>query len=171
MRVGTWTPTLATALILAAATACEPAGQEGTLEQSALDTVAILSEFDSLRTAFEEDFAAGDVEAMAATYAEDAIYSEPGRPAVRGRDSIRALMARTHPEGASIEIEPMDVIVLGNDWVFEFGTGTVTVTPEGADRPVEIAATYSALFRRTAEGWVIHREALSSNAPPPAGGQ
>ena len=170
MRRTTTTTLIGAAALAATAVACQPAGQQAADDATAVDTAAIMATFDSMRTAFEEAFAAADVEAMAALYAEDAIYSEPGRPPVHGRDSIQALLSRTHPEGATIEITPTDVMVLSNDWVYEFGTGTVSVTPEGAGEAVEMPASYSALFRRTPDGWRLYREALSSNAPPPGSG-
>jgi uncharacterized protein (TIGR02246 family) len=149
--------------------ACQPqAAQQA--EGTAVDTAAILAELDSIRAAFQEHFAAGDAEAMAALYAEDAIYSHPGLPTVQGRDSIRAVHARNHPPGGTLEIQPIDVVVLGPDVVYEFGTGTVSFTPPDAEEAVTMESSYSALIRRTADGWRIVREALSANSPPPSTG-
>ncbi len=160
---------LVTATAVIGTAACQPQTAQQT-EGTAVDTAAILAELDSMRSAFEEHFAAGDAEAMAAFYAEDAIYSHPGLPAVQGRDSIRAVISRTHPPGGTIEIQPTDVMVLGPDLVYEFGTGRVSFTPPEADEPVTMESTYSALLRRTADGWRLAREALSANAPPPTAG-
>lgn len=160
---------LFTAAAVMGSAACQPqaAQQAG---DTAVDTAAILAEMDSMRSAFQEHFAAGDAEAMAAIYAEDAIYSHPGLPAVQGRDSIRAVISRTHPPGGTLEIRPTDVMVLGPDVVYEFGTGRVSFTPPEADEPVTTESTYSALFRRTADGWRVVREALSASSPPPSAG-
>lgn len=146
--------------------ACEPRAQQPA-EEAAVDADAILAELDSVRTAFEDAFRAGDAETMASFYSEDAVYSHPGLPPVRGRDSIQSVLERTHPPGGTLEISPTDVIVLDGDRVFEYGIGTVTFTPERADEPVEIASTYTALIQRTPAGWRLHREALSANAPMP----
>lgn len=172
----TRTTSLLAALALSVgAAACQPPAPEGeggeaamdTGQETAVDTAAIMAELDSMRTAFEEAVAAGDFEAQAAIYASDAIYSEPGLPPVRGRDSIRTALERGTPPGATLEIEPMETRILGPDWLYEMGTGTITFTPEGAAEPVSGSSTYLVLFRRTAEGWRIHREALSADEPPP----
>lgn len=165
---GTLMTLFAAAAVIGTA-ACQPQTAQQT-EEAAVDTAAIHAELDSIRSAFEEHFAAGDADAMAALYAEDAIYSHPGLPAVQGRDSIRAVISRTHPPGGTIEIQPTDVMVLGPDVVYEFGTGTVSFTPPDAEEAVTMESTYSALLRRTADGWRLAREALSANSPPPSAG-
>lgn len=173
----TRTTSLLAALALSVgAAACQPPAPEGeggeaamdTAQETAVDTAAIMAELDSMRTAFEEAVAADDFEAQAAAYTRDAVYSAPGAPPVRGRDSIRAALERESPPGgATLEIEPIDIRLLGPDWLYELGTGTLTFTPESAAEPVSMSSTYLAVFRRTDEGWRLHVESLSPDAPPP----
>lgn len=151
---------------LLATVACQPQDQEAQ-QTSATDTAAVRAAIDSLRGAFESAFQAGDAEAMASFYAEDAVYSAPGEPPAEGREAIRDVIERTHPPDATIDISPSDLVVLDGERVFEFGTGTMTFTPEGAEQSVEVSSNYSLLVRNTDEGWKLWREALSSNAPPP----
>ena len=156
---------LALALVTFGSTACQPQGQG---QQAAVDTTQILSTFrDTLPQAFEAAVKAGDFDAQARIYTENALYSHPRVPPVRGRDSIRALFERVTPLGATADIRPMDTQILSPNWVADFGTVTFTFTPEGAKEPTSIENTYFALFHRTDEGWKIVWEALSSNAPPP----
>ena len=160
--------TLLAAALVFGTLACQPEGQE---QQAAVDTTQILSTFrDSLPQAFEAAVKAGDFDAQARIYTENALYSHPMASPARGRDSIRALFERVTPPGATADIQPMDTQILGPDWVADFGTVTFTFTPEGAEEPTSIENTYFALFHRTDEGWKIVREALSSNAPPPGAG-
>lgn len=153
--------------------ACQAQGQQENASNSAgVDTAAIMSLFkDSLPRGFEAAVAAGDFDAQAGIYAEDAIFSAPMAPPVRGRDSIRSVLERITPSGATADIESMDTGILGPDRVYDYGTVTFTFTPEGADESREMTSTYFALFERTPEGWRIVREALSLNHPPPGVGQ
>lgn len=165
-KAGTAVAVAGLAAILAA---CQPQAQQPA-ETAAVDTAAVRASIDSLRESFEADFAAADFAAMADYYAADALYSHPGLPTARGRDSIQAVMERTHPPEGTIEITPMDLRVLGSDWAYEYGVGTVTFTPEGAEEPVEASSTYLVVLHRTADGWKLHRESLSANGPMPGNG-
>ncbi|MEF8940238.1 MAG: SgcJ/EcaC family oxidoreductase, partial [Salinivenus sp.] len=132
-----------------------------------VDTTQIRATFDSLRSAFEQAVAAGDFEAQAGIFTADGVYSPPMAPPIRGRDSIRAVLERTMPPGATADIQPIEMRILGRDWVYEFGTTTLSFTPEGANQPRKTTGTYSTLFHRTENGWKVTHEAFSSNAPPP----
>lgn len=153
-------------VLAAAAAACqpEPADRAG---DASVDTAAVMSSLDSMRTAFEEAVKAGDYEAQGSVYTSDALFSAPMTPVVRGRDSIVAVQRRATPAGADLVIEPMEVRILSAGWAYEYGTATLSFTPEGADGPVEVGSTYLILLRRTPDGWKIHRETLSADGPPP----
>ena len=169
MQTRMGTRTLVVALVAWGMVGCQPeAGGEPEGAVATVDTAAIMATLDSMRSAFEEAVRAGDFQAQAAIYAPDAVYSPPGMPPVSGRDSIRAVLERTTPPDATLEIEPMDIRILAPDWLYEFGTGTLSFTPEGAEEAVRTSSTYLVLFRLTPEGWRIHREALSADEPPPA---
>lgn len=156
--------------LLAATIACEPAAQQDGEQAAAVDTAAILATFDSLRTSFEEAFAAGDLATMVSYYDENAVLSEPGVPPLTGRQAIRSYFEENAlPEGATLEIEPTVTRVLTNDWVYEMGVGTMRFTPEGADEAQEMPNSFLAVFHRTPDGWKIVNEVLGSNAPPPSG--
>lgn len=158
---------LLAATFLLTAACQQPDQQRGTSEAGSVDTSAIMATFkDSLPRGFEAAVEAGDFDAQAGIYAEDAIFSAPMAPPVRGRDSIRSMLERITPPGATANIESMDTGILGPDRVYDYGTVTFTFTPEGADQSQEMTSTYFALFERTPQGWKITREVLSLNHPP-----
>ena len=164
----------AVVVVAVASAACQSqdeAGGSGAEAGTAVDTAAVMAAFDSMRSGFEELVAAGDFDAQAAVYTSDAVYSPPMAPPARGRDSIRAALERTTPPGATLDIQPMEIRMLGPDWAYEYGTSTLSFTPRGAEQPVSMNSTYFALFRRTADGWRIAREVLNLNQPPPGGGE
>lgn len=154
------------ALLVLGVVACQPQGERQS-QQVAVDTSQIRATFDSLRSAFEQAVAEGDYDAQADIFTADAVYSPPMSPPIRGRDSIRPVLERTIPPEATADVQPMEMRILGPDWVYEFGTTTLSFTPEGADQPRKMTGTYSTLFHRTENGWKATHEAFSSHQPPP----
>lgn len=162
-----------TLLLSAGLLACQPAdeaadGEDGETTARS-ERPAVSAAVDSTRTAFEQAVAEGDFETQAGIYTSDAILSVPGTGVTQGRDSIRALLERTTPPGATLEIRPLESRSLGEDWRYELGTSVLTFTPEGADGEQTAESTYMVLLRQTPDGWKIHREVLSPDAPPPGG--
>lgn len=171
MKIHDSVPTLAFAALalVLAGTACEPQARQATEEAAAVDTAAILAAIDSVRGHYEEAFNAGDLERAASIVHPDMIYSPPGHPPIRGRDSVMAYERRSTPPEATIRIEPMETRVVSDEWVYEYGISTVTFTPEGADEEQSVETTYLVILRNTGDGWQTYRESLSSNGPPPDG--
>jgi ketosteroid isomerase-like protein len=146
--------------------ACQPKGQQQSEQQAAVDTLAIRATIDSMRSAYEEGVAKGDFEKIATMLADGAVMVPPGGAPW---DSMYAASEYPFPPGATIDITPIEVHVLSEDWAYEFGTSTVTYTPEGADEARKLNDTYLVVFRNTPEGWKLYREVASSNLAPNAG--
>lgn len=144
--------------------ACQPQEQQ---QRAAVDTTAITSALDSIRTAYEDAYNNGNLEAAASIVHPEMIYSPPGRSPMRGRDSIMAFEQEMRPPGATVDLEPIDTRVLSGEWVYEFGIGTITFTPEDAEEPESMESTYLAIFRKTPDGWKTYRESISANDSPP----
>ncbi len=149
---------VAAVLALVALAACQPQ-QDGSDGRAAADTAAVLASLDSLRSAYQQAVADGDWARLGTMVTEDAVLVSPGDPA---RDSVRAASDAPFPPGATLEIEPWETRVLGPDWAYELGLGTLTWTPEGADEPRTLRDTYLVLIHRTDDGWKVHREVASS---------
>lgn len=135
--------------------------------QTSVDAAAVKAELDSLRSVYEEAYAKGNLEnAVRAVAHSEVTYSPPFHPVIRGRDSAIAHEKQAWPPGATLDVDPMEVRVLSPEWVYEFGTATVSFTPEGEKGAQSTESTYLILFRKTDEGWRSYRESISSNQLP-----
>ena len=144
--------------------ACQAQEQQRAEQRETIDTAAITAIVDSLRSAYEKAVAAGDFDAMARIVAEDAVMVGPGGPEW---ESMReAASARAFPPGATIDISPIELVVLNEEWAYEFGTSIVSYTPEGAKEGRQLRDTYLILLRDAGDGWKAYREVASSSPPP-----
>jgi uncharacterized protein (TIGR02246 family) len=156
---------LALVVVAASVVACQPQGQQQFEQHAAVDTAAVRAAIDDLRSAYEEAVASGNFENMAKGLAEGAVMVPPGGPQW---DSLFAASELPFPPGSTIDITPIEVRVLSEDWAYEFGTSTVTYTPEGATKALMLKDTYLVIFRNTDDGWKLYREVASSNLPSQA---
>lgn len=91
--------------------------------------------FYSLLQRLTDAWHAGDADAAAALFAVDAIYREPGREALRGRESIGDFMRNFFAAGSAVRVVVGDVILEGETafvaFTFTFrradGEGTRTI--------------------------------------------
>lgn len=157
-------------VLVVGALGCQPADQQQATGQPAVDTAAIRSAARSVNRTFEKAVKAGDYERQASLYTADAVVAPPMMPPVEGRDSIRSLLERTIPAGASVKVEERFIEPLGPDRAAVMGITTLTVTPEGAEEPQTSTITFLLLMRRTPDGWQYYREAYNLNQPPESGG-
>lgn len=159
------------ALVLLAALAtigCQPA-ETGKMQETTVDTAAVMSSLDSLRQAFLDAYNAGDTAAVAALFTEDAVRLPPDAPPVRGADAVAANFAQAWAQGAHLDdLSPLETNLASADWAFEHGTYQVTVTPEGADEGRTMEGSYLVVLHRTADGWKLARDAATYDSVPPA---
>jgi len=131
-----------------------------------VNTIAARAAIDSLRGVWERSVEAGDVATMSTLLADSAVMVQPGSADWNAMSAAAA--GAPFPPGATIDITPIEVRVLGPEWAYEFGTSVVKYMPPGARDERTLTDTYLILFRKTAEGWKVFREVASSKAPPPA---
>ena len=124
------------------------------------------AEIDKLRTDYEAAVAAGDIAAMLPLLADGAVMVRPGSP--EWQAMAAAAQGLPFPPGARIDIRPIEVVALSDEWGYEFGTATTTYTPPGSEEPTHLHDTYLLLFRNTGDGWKAFRE-VASSSPPPGG--
>ena len=131
-------------------------------------TAADLQAIRALVDEFDEAINAGDFEAMAQLYDEDAIRMPAEAPPQMGRDAIREWF-RTERGQYDIEIDNVvrDAQVFG-DWGYSWGDASGTMTPRDGGEPRTIDSKWMAVTRRQADGsWKTYRDIYNSNAPLP----
>jgi len=112
-----------------------------------------------------EGFRRGDAAAVAALYTEDAILLPPNSKMIRGRQKIEGFWT------AAIQMGVKDVVLTtvelsgSDDTVYEVGNCTLKIHPPGKE-PIEYKGKYIVIWKRTADGWKLHRDIWNSNLPP-----
>lgn len=152
------------AVVAVSLTACQPQEQQPSRAAS-VDTAVVIATIDSLRALYEQTVATGDFETMGSMLAEGAVMVGPGGPQW---DSLRAASEHPWPPGATLDITPIETMVLGEEWAYDFGTSTATYTPEGSSEPRTLRDTYLLVLRNTEDGWKLYREVASPDLPPEA---
>ena len=112
-----------------------------------------------IQTRWLEAYTRGDIEALTSLYAPDAWLMNGGRPALRGRDAIRAnfvgMMARTD---LSMVDETEEIEVLGEQ-AHMIGLYYITGKPKAGGEPFTISGRYFITFRRDPGGaWRVYRD-------------
>lgn len=156
-------PVLLAVVAAASLTACQPQGQQPSPHSAIVDTAGVVATIDSLRALYEQTVATGDFETMGSMLADGAVMVGPGGPPW---DSLRAASEYPWPPGATLDITPIETVVLSEEWAYDFGTSTATYTPEGASEVRTLRDTYLLLLRNTEDGWKLYREVASPDLPP-----
>lgn len=138
----------------------------GCQRDSSAEQALTRAEIDKLRARYEAAVASGVPESLTPLLANGAVMVQPGAPDWTAMSS--AAKGAPFPPGATIAIEPIEVVALNQEWAYEFGTSTTTYTPEGSGAPQQLRDTYLVLFRNTGDGWKAYRE-VASAGPPPGG--
>ena len=126
----------------------------------------IRAAIDKLRADYEAAVISGSPSELTPLLAEGAVMVRPG-----GADwdaMAASASGAPFPRGARIEIKPIEVVAMSEEWAYEFGTAITTYTPEGAAAARQLRDTYLLLFRNTGDGWKAFRE-VASSSPPPGG--
>ena len=118
-----------------------------------------------LSTSWAKAYNGGDAKAVAALYAEDAIFMPPGAPAVKGRAAILAYMTKdiagSKAGGVVFNVNPKTDAGVAGDLGWESGTYTVTV--KGA---VVESGKFLSVSRKKDGKWHYIRDTYNSDAPP-----
>jgi ketosteroid isomerase-like protein len=132
------------------------------------DTAADEAAIRAVNPAWFAAHKAGDADALAALYADDAVLNIPGVPAIRGRAAIREAFVSdiagmraaglANNQGASPEFG------VSGDLGWEWNTFTVT---DAAGATVD-EGKYVTVYARRGGKWLIVRDIWNSDRPPPA---
>ncbi len=102
-----------------------------------------------------------DIEAFAALYTEDALVMMPGMAAVTGRHGAVVFAERIRSRRpARLALVTHEVGDVG-DTAWERGTSE-WILPDGQ---VTSQGKYIVIWKRTPEGWRLHRDIMNADAP------
>lgn len=138
--------TLATLSLIVVA-ACAPPGSQVSTELPELDE------------AWEAAFNDGDVEALAAMYAEDARVMAPNAALGTGRDAVRAVFGGMIDAGLKGELESVEAVVAG-DIGYQIGTYAIS-----ADGTVVDRGKYIEIWRKVNGEWKMANDIFNSDLP------
>lgn len=126
----------------------------------ATPALAIGQEFESPSDAWEAAWNAGDVDAIAALYAEDAVLLPQGSEPVEGRAAIREFwqMVMESDPGVTTDIETVEADVIG-DVAIERGA-YVNTGPDGDHRD---HGKFIAIWSKADGEWKILRDIFNSS--------
>jgi uncharacterized protein (TIGR02246 family) len=153
-------PGAAVMILLAA---CQPQAQDTSADEAEIRKSISASNW---ATAFN----AGDVDAIVAMYADDAVLQPPGAPAAAGRAAIREFMvadnASSRAAGYTLHMADGTIGISG-DLAYEAATFSVT---DASGATVDTGKSLSVARKRDGK-WLMIRDTWNSDrppAPPPA---
>jgi uncharacterized protein (TIGR02246 family) len=112
--------------------------------------------------AFMDAFGRGDLSAVAAMYAEDAIAFPPESDMLKGRAAIGRFWENSRDMGVkSLEFEVVDVTSSGN-LAAETGIATLHVQAAGAETTLKVK--YVVVWKKQDGGWKLYRD-IWNNLP------
>lgn len=145
---------------------CEPAGERG-VGQTAMDTAAIISSADSLRTTYREAYNADDTAVIAGLVSGDFVFLPAQGPPISGRQDFMSFLAPRIAAIREMSINSSGTTILDRNAVVEYGTATFTVGSPGADTARSTHRHgYLIVSQRTADGWKLSRAANTRLQPP-----
>lgn len=141
---------------LLALAGCQPAAQDPAKELDAIRAV---------NGAWAGHYNAGDADAVAGLYWDDAVLMPPGAPAAEGRAAIRDYLAGdtagAKAAGLTMSIDHGPIGVSGS---LAWQTGSFGVT-DAAGATVDTGKYLSVLEKRDGK-WLLLRDIYNSNMPP-----
>lgn len=105
---------------------------------------------------------AGDLDGVAAIYAEDAVYLPPHHETVHGRQAIREYLKAPLNHGVSDLAFDVTYIKQQGPIAWDVGTYCMTI-PQNEESKREDHGKYLTVWRRIGERWLIAADAWSSN--------
>ena len=127
-------------------------------------TEADLKNIDEMTQIAMNAAVAGNFDAWAAIFVDDAVINPPNEPAVKGRDAIRAWMKKLPP---ITEFKLINEKIEGRDDLgYVVGTYTMTMTIPGAPKPVIDSGKFVTILRKQPDGrWLCAVDMFSSDLP------
>ncbi len=142
----------------------------GCQKAAVVDTAAIETEIKNGVRTWLASYNAGDADAIAARYADDAVVMSPGAPAATGREAIRAMIAE---QSAAAKAAGMTLAALDGDTVGISASGDMAwhsgaYTVNDASGAVVDSGNYMEVQQNVDGKWLIVRDIWNSDRPPAA---
>jgi uncharacterized protein (TIGR02246 family) len=137
--------------------ACAPKAPQ---HDAAADEAAVAAAAANWEKAFNDK----DAEAVAALYTEDGQLLPPGPAVVNGRSAIKDFWANDIATSNTSLAITADTTGVGGDWAYRAGSFRAT----GADGSTAATGKYIEVWRRTADGWQLHRDIWNTDQAAPA---
>ena len=148
-----------TPLILLLLVGCSPSVTE-------TENTSNVTEIDQARAQFEAAVAGGDPAAFGALVYPDTVFIQP---ATTEWDAMRrAAAGAPFPQGAVIQITPLETKIFNEEWAYDFGASRLNYPHPETGEEIELRDTNLLILRNTGSGWKPYRE-VASASPPPAG--
>jgi ketosteroid isomerase-like protein len=141
---------LATLLMIIAVGACYPAGSQESPELAAMSA------------AFADALNAGDIEAIAMMYTEDARLMPPNLETGVGRDFVRAAFGGMYDAGLRVELETVEAMASG-DMGYRIGTYVLT----GPDGSFVDKGKFVEIRQKIGGEWLMTNDTWNSDLPVP----
>jgi uncharacterized protein (TIGR02246 family) len=115
---------------------------------------------------------AGDVKAITALYAEDAIEMPPDHAAIKGRQAIEAYYSSEYAELAKNKMKLSKFslkhtgTVVSGDLAYDAGTNQQTLMSMDG-KPMDETGKYVVLLKREGGAWKVSHAIYNRDAPPP----
>jgi uncharacterized protein (TIGR02246 family) len=122
---------------------------------------------DQARTAFAQNYSAGDGKRVASIYTPDAVMMQNSQPAIVGGPAISEFV-KAQFEMAYIELtlSSAEVVFIGDGWAFDRGTYRSIVRIKESGEVDDDDGNYLVLWRRQADGsWKIARDIDATSRP------
>jgi uncharacterized protein (TIGR02246 family) len=148
-----------TALMLAA---CKPMG-------ASVDTAKEADGLKQSEAAWSAEMTEKNADKAAAHYTADAIVTDPGDPAMKGTDQIKAGFGAAFKDPAfTLKFTPDTAVVAkSGDLAFTSGTFEATYTDPATKKPAHGSGVYVTVYTKGADGkWMAVRDFAHGNPPP-----
>ncbi len=152
---------IAAAALLALGTVALAAGPKGVAAPAPAAQGA-----QALDAAFKKALEAGDLEAVVACYADDAVLWLPEAPEARGRDAIRRAYF-SMLSGMKLKLERNGTAYAASgDVSSTWGRYRLTLIPNAGGQPVALTGRFTAVARKVGKGWVYVADHASADPVP-----
>jgi uncharacterized protein (TIGR02246 family) len=119
---------------------------------------------ESVSQAWRKAIMAGDIDALVACYASDAIGWFPDAPPVKGKDAIRQMFAAMlQKDTVKVDFANTHYHACGSDMAVGWGEYTITVTPKAGGSGTTVSGRFSEALKKEGGKWVYAMDHASAH--------